>query len=258
MIPVILSGGAGTRLWPLSRSLHPKQFHALTGSTTLIQQTALRLKDVGYANPPLVLCNEDHRFMVAGQLDEVGITPSSIILEPVARGTAPAIATAAKLVEAQHGDDVMAVFPADHVIVDNDAFKTALDQAVALASEGHLVTFGITPQSAHTGYGYIRLKGELEKGVGQVDKFVEKPDAATAQAYLDHGGDFWNGGMFVFKASAMLEAFAEYAPDVLVACNMAVSGAQPDGCFCTWKRVVLSRPQRTLSIMLSWKRHRAR
>ncbi|MEO1848141.1 MAG: mannose-1-phosphate guanylyltransferase/mannose-6-phosphate isomerase, partial [Pseudomonadota bacterium] len=231
MIPVILSGGAGTRLWPLSRSLHPKQFHALTGSTTLIQQTALRLKDAGYASPPLVLCNEDHRFMVAGQLDEVGVSPSSIILEPVARGTAPAIATAAKLVEAQHGDDVMAVFPADHVIADNDAFKTALDQAVALASEGHLVTFGITPQSAHTGYGYIRLKGELEKGVGQVDEFVEKPDAITAQAYLDHGGYFWNGGMFVFKASTMLKAFAEHAPDVLAACSTAVSGAQSDGYF---------------------------
>ncbi len=231
MIPVILSGGAGTRLWPLSRSLHPKQFHALTGSTTLIQQTALRLKDAGYASPPLVLCNEDHRFMVAGQLEEVGITPSNIILEPVARGTAPAIATAATLVEAQHGDDVMAVFPADHVIADNDAFKTALDQAVALASEDHLVTFGITPQSAHTGYGYIRLKGELEKGVGQVDEFVEKPDAATAQAYLDHGGYFWNGGMFVFKASTMLKAFAEHAPDMLATCSTAVSNAQPDGYF---------------------------
>ena len=169
--------------------------------------------------------------MVAGQLDEVGISPSSIILEPVARGTAPAIAVAAKLVEAQHNDDVMAVFPADHVIADNDAFKAALDHAVALANEGHLVTFGITPRSAHTGYGYIRLKGELEKGVGQIDEFVEKPDAITAQAYLDHGGYFWNGGMFVFKASAMLEAFAEHAPDVLAACNMAVSDAQPDGYF---------------------------
>ncbi len=231
MIPIILSGGSGTRLWPLSRSLHPKQFHALAGNRTLIQQTALRLKDAGYANPPLVLCNEDHRFMVAGQLDEVGVSPSSIILEPVARGTAPAIAVAAKLVEARHNDDVMAVFPADHVIADNDAFKAALDQAVALASEGHLVTFGITAQSAHTGYGYIRLKGELENAVGQVDEFVEKPDAITAQAYLDHGRYFWNGGMFVFKASAMLEAFAAHAPDVLVACNMAVSGAQPDGCF---------------------------
>ncbi len=153
MIPIILSGGSGTRLWPLSRSLHPKQFHALTGSTTLIQQTALRLKDVGYANPPLVLCNEDHRFMVAGQLDEVGVSPSSIILEPVARGTAPAIAVAAKLVEAQHNDDVMAVFPADHVIADNDQFRPALDQALALARKGRLVSVGSTPQSAHTGYG---------------------------------------------------------------------------------------------------------
>ena len=169
--------------------------------------------------------------MVAGQLDEVGISPSSIILEPVARGTAPAIAVAAKLVEAQHNDDVMAVFPADHVIADNDAFKAALDHAVALANEGHLVTFGITPRSAHTGYGYIRLKGELEKGVGQIDEFVEKPDAITAQAYLDHGGYFWNGGMFVFKASAMLEAFSEHAPDVLAACSTAVSDAQPDGYF---------------------------
>ena len=264
MIPVILSGGAGTRLWPLSRSLHPKQFHALTGKKTLIQQTALRLKDAGYANPPLVLCNEDHRFMVAGQLDEVGISPSSIILEPVARGTAPAIAVAAKLVEAQHNDDVMAVFPADHVIADNDVFRAALDQAVALASEGHLVTFGITPQSAHTGYGYIRLKGELEKGVGQVDKFVEKPDAITAQAYLDHGGYFWNGGMFVFKASAMLEAFAEYAPDVLVACNMAVSGAQSDGYFLHLEKssfestpansidyAVMEKASRTMMVLLN-------
>ena len=231
MIPVILSGGSGTRLWPLSRSLQPKQFHALTGSATLIQQTALRLNDAGYPQSPLVLCNEDHRFMVASQLEEVGITPSSIILEPVARGTAPAIAAASKLVETQHGDDVIAVFPADHVIADNDAFKTALDQAVALASEGRLVTFGITPRSAHAGYGYIRLKSGLEKGVGQVDGFVEKPDTATAQAYLDHGGYFWNSGMFVFKASTMLAAFVEHAPQTLLACTDAIVAAQSDDRF---------------------------
>jgi len=231
MIPVILSGGAGTRLWPLSRSMHPKQFHALAGQHTLIQETALRIRGAGYTQAPLVLCNEEHRFMVAGQLDEIGVSPERIVLEPVARGTAPALAAAAQVAQATHGDTVMAVFPADHLISNENAFGAALQNAVALAEDNRLVTFGVVPRSAHTGYGYIRTEASTQSTAAPVLEFTEKPDTATAQSYLEQGGYFWNSGMFVFRAPVLLEALSEHAPEILRHCTDAVNSARTDGYF---------------------------
>ena len=231
MIPVVLSGGAGTRLWPLSRALHPKQFHSLVGANTLIQQTVLRLQRAGYAESPLVVCNEKHRFMAAGQLDEIGASAQCIVLEPVARGTAPALAAAAQVVQAAHGDVVMGVFPADHIIVDETAFQHALQKAVLLAEDNHLITFGIVPHSAHTGYGYLRVEPSAKENAASVLEFVEKPDESTAQSYLEQGGYFWNSGMFVFRTSTLLEAFALHAPQALNHCAEAVKNASEDGPF---------------------------
>ena len=228
MIPVVLSGGAGTRLWPLSRALHPKQFHSLVGANTLIQQTVLRLQRAGYAESPLVLCNEKHRFMAAGQLDEIGASAQCIVLEPVARGTAPALAAAAQVVQAAHGDVVMGVFPADHIIADETAFQHALQKAVLLAEENQLITFGIVPHSAHTGYGYLRVEPSAKENAASVLEFVEKPDESTAQSYLEQGGYFWNSGMFVFRTSTLLEAFALHAPQALNHCAEAVQNASED------------------------------
>ena len=231
MIPVVLSGGAGTRLWPLSRALHPKQFHSLAGANTLIQETVLRLQRAGYAESPLVLCNEKHRFMAAGQLDEIGASAQCIVLEPVARGTAPALAAAAQVVQATHGDVVMGVFPADHMIADETAFQHALQKAVLLAEDNHMVTFGIAPRSAHTGYGYLRVEPIAKENAAPVLEFVEKPDESMARSYLEQGGYFWNSGMFVFRASTLLEAFALHAPQVLNHCAGAVKNASEDGPF---------------------------
>lgn len=231
MIPVVLSGGAGTRLWPLSRALHPKQFHSLVGVNTLIQETVLRLQRAGYAESPLVLCNEKHRFIAAGQLDEIAATAQCIVLEPVARGTAPALAAAAQVVQAAHGDVVMGVFPADHIIADETAFQHALQRAVLLAEDNHLVTFGIAPLSAHTGYGYLRVEPSAQENAAPVLEFVEKPDESTARSYLEQGGYFWNSGMFVFRTSTLLEAFALHAPQVLNHCAEAVKNASEDGPF---------------------------
>jgi len=229
LVPVILSGGSGTRLWPLSREAHPKQFLPLLGERSLLQQTWLRLRGLPGAESPLVVANEEHRFLVAEQLRQVGATPAALILEPVGRNTAPAIAVAALQAQAKGEDPVLLVLPSDHVIVDEPGFRAAVLQALPAAEAGRLVTFGIVPTAAETGYGYI--KAAPGEGLRAVERFVEKPDAATAQAYLADGGYYWNSGMFAFRASRYLEELAASRPEMVEAARSALAKAKPDADF---------------------------
>ena len=226
LFPVILSGGAGTRLWPLSRELHPKPFLPLAGEHTLLQATVLRLAALPELRPPIVVCNAAHRYMVAGQLEAVGITPSAVLLEPVGRNTAPAIAAAALealALDDGAGEPILLVLPADHAIRDEDRFAGAVRSAVREAASGHLVTFGVTPAHASTGYGYIKAGGPT--GVSddgrRVQRFVEKPNAATAAGFLEEGGYYWNSGMFVFSAPEYLRELGARAPAVRDAVEQA-------------------------------------
>ncbi|MDQ5767534.1 mannose-1-phosphate guanylyltransferase/mannose-6-phosphate isomerase [Thiothrix subterranea] len=231
--PIILSGGSGTRLWPLSRQLRPKQFLPIVGNDTLFQETVQRLHGIEGLQPPFVICNEDHRFMVAEQLQALGLQAQGILLEPVGRNTAPAIALAAlRLLQQNQADAVMLVLPADHVIHDAPAFHQAVIQAAQAAYNGHLVTFGIVPHCAETGYGYIRHGEPLADSAGyRVAAFVEKPDQSTAAAYLESGHYLWNSGMFLFRADYFLKELADYAPDVLSACETALANAKSDSDF---------------------------
>ncbi|TFH72257.1 mannose-1-phosphate guanylyltransferase/mannose-6-phosphate isomerase [Gammaproteobacteria bacterium LSUCC0112] len=226
VIPVILSGGSGTRLWPLSRKHYPKQFHKLTGGEhTLLQETALRVKHLA---APIVVCNEDHRFMLAEQLHSIHIKPAAILLEPEAKNTAPAIALAALHAISINPDAVIAVFPADHVISNQLAFNNALQDAVAAAQDGeYLVTFGIVPSHAETGYGYIQV-AHRDGPCLPVTSFVEKPDLATAEHYLKSGHYLWNSGMFVFKATAYLAALKKTQPAIVEHCERALNAARND------------------------------
>ncbi|HEY9033838.1 MAG TPA: mannose-1-phosphate guanylyltransferase/mannose-6-phosphate isomerase [Pseudomonadales bacterium] len=227
MIPVILSGGSGTRLWPASRSLYPKQFLPLVDDAqTMLQQTVLRLAGSQADGRSIVVCNQDHRFMVAEQLRAIGKQPAAILLEPAARNTAPAVALAALQAMRQQDDPLLLVLPADHVIGGRHAFHQAIARAAAAASEGKLVTFGIVPGHAETGYGYIRASGSGE--ARPVAEFVEKPDQATAQRYLESGEYFWNSGMFAFRASVLLAELEKFAPDMLHACRQALDKAESD------------------------------
>ncbi len=226
LIPVILSGGSGTRLWPLSRELYPKQLLALTGDLTLLQQTAARLENFSDAAPPIVVCNEEHRFLVAEQLRALEITPTAIILEPVGRNTAPATAVAAIQAMATDLEALLLVLPADHLIKDVSAFRKAVSIGVELAKEGKLVTFGIKPDKPETGYGYIKqgeaLSGGRKKKTAQayaVDQFVEKPELGTAQKYLASGDYLWNSGMFLFRADTFLHELQLHAPAMVEACQ---------------------------------------
>lgn len=232
IVPVILSGGAGTRLWPLSRELYPKQLLPLVGDRTMLQDTVLRLAGIDDLGAALVVCNESHRFMVAEQLRSIDQAPSAILLEPFGRNTAPALAVAA--LQAMQGDldPLLLVLPADHVIRDAAALRGAVKGAAKLAGAGRLITFGIVPDRAETGYGYIKAGEALGvRGEGDafaVDRFVEKPDRATVEAYVASGEYYWNSGMFLFRASRYLEELGKFAPEMLAACRLAFSGAARD------------------------------
>jgi len=225
--PVIMAGGTGSRLWPLSRELHPKQFLALVDDQlSMLQATLARLNGIKTAAPSLI-CNEQHRFLVAEQLRVVGCNDARILLEPVGRNTAPAIALAALQACQENEDSMLLVLAADHVIEDVAAFHAAINAALPLAQDGKLVTFGIVPTHAETGYGYIQRGGVLGEGFA-VKCFVEKPDTATAEEYLASGDYYWNSGMFLFKARRYLDELQTYQPEVLQACQDAIAQAQPD------------------------------
>lgn len=226
--PVVLSGGSGTRLWPLSRQNQPKQFLALIGERSLYQETVLRASRLPDAAAPVTVCADDHRFMVGEQLQAAGLPSGGILLEPVGRNTAPAIAIAACHLVARHGDALMLVLPADHLIEDEAAFRDAVSRARGLADAGWLVTFGIRPDYAETGYGYILRGRALGEDAYAVDRFVEKPDAATARAYLEHGGYSWNSGMFLFRAARYLAELARLAPAIAAAAHAAYAASRAD------------------------------
>jgi len=227
LVPVILSGGAGTRLWPLSRELHPKQLLALVGAHTMLQETVRRLAGLAVA-APMVVCNEAHRFLVAEQLRAISCQPRAIVLEPAGRNTAPAIALAAHATLAgEEGDPLLLVLPADQVIPDVAAFHAAVDVASMSARDGALVAFGIVPTTPETGYGYIR-RGVLQGGSYRIAEYVEKPELARAQAFLSSGEYYWNGGMFLFRARRYLEELERFAPDIAAACAASFAGAVRD------------------------------
>ncbi|MDE1146809.1 MAG: mannose-1-phosphate guanylyltransferase/mannose-6-phosphate isomerase [Azospirillaceae bacterium] len=228
--PVLLSGGVGSRLWPLSRERYPKQLQPVHGHRSMIQDTALRVSDTGVFANPLIICNEDHRFIIAEQFREIAITPASIILEPFGRNTMPAAAVAALVALAQDPDAVLLLLPADHAILNNDAFQAAIGTAHALARQGYLVTFGITPQHPETGYGYIR-RGQpfdTQTNAYTVAAFAEKPSQVVAEQFLAEGSYYWNSGMFMMSAAVLVAELETHAPETLAAVRAALDAAQRD------------------------------
>ena len=226
--PVLLSGGTGTRLWPLSREAYPKQFLPLAGEDTMVQATWRRVAPLAGA-APIVVANEEHRFLVAEQLRQIGAPTPAIVLEPVGRNTAPAIAAAALQALASGDDPLLLVLPSDHVVRNEAGFRDAVSAACAAAEAGALVTFGIVPDAPETGFGYIQA--ETGEGVRRVLRFVEKPDAVTAQSYLDAGGYYWNSGMFLFRASRYLEELGKFQPGIVASVSAAFAAAKRDGDF---------------------------
>ena len=224
--PVILSGGSGSRLWPLSREHYPKQLLCLIGEQTLLQQTVSRLNGMEDVADPLLVCNEEHRFLIAEQMRQMGSTPADIILEPVGRNTAPALTLAALALNKKDPDALMLVMPADHIIQDVPGFHAAVQQAAELAARGRLVTFGIRPNAPETGYGYIR------QGQGNaVAAFVEKPNAETARQYLESGEYLWNSGMFMLQVATWIDELNRHEPVMLESCRSAYEQGQRDGVF---------------------------
>lgn len=229
--PIVLSGGSGTRLWPLSREKYPKQLLALVGEDSLLQATVRRVDGLTGAPvaPPMVVCNEEYRFVIAEQLRLMGQS-GSIVLEPIGRNTAPALTLAALAAIKNEADSILLVMPADHVILSTSAFQAAVRRGAELAENGAIVTFGITPDAPETGYGYIQ-SGEAFQGALRIARFVEKPDAATAQSYLDVGTYLWNSGIFMMKASVWMQAMAACRSDILSACQSAWDHGKIDGEF---------------------------
>jgi mannose-1-phosphate guanylyltransferase/mannose-6-phosphate isomerase len=261
IVPVILSGGSGTRLWPLSRELYPKQLLPLVDERTMIQNTVMRLAGIDDLQPPLIICNESHRFMVAEQLRLIHVKPSAVVLEPVGRNTAPAVAIAALQAMKGGGDPILLVLPADHVIKNVPAFYAAVREGSREADHGSLITFGILPDKPETGYGYIKKGKRLKiKAEGRrqkdkktllpkssapiaafsVERFEEKPDVARAKKFVSSGEYLWNSGMFMFRASRYLDELKRFAPDILSACRSALRGAVRDLDFTRLKQEAFS------------------
>lgn len=246
VLPFILCGGAGTRLWPLSREAYPKQFHRLTGPDTLFQQTCQRLSGAPFGALH-ILSNHRHRFLVADQLEEIDATASRIVIEPEGRNTAPAACIASLIAAGSDENALVLLAPSDHMIGDRDAFVRAVESGIEAAAAGSLVVFGVEPDCPHTGYGYIETEAGNRIDL-KVKRFVEKPDAETAEQYLDAGGFYWNAGIFLFKARTMLDLLATHAPEILAACREALDGATDDLSF----RVLGSSYREAPSISLDY------
>ncbi len=231
--PVLLSGGSGTRLWPLSRALAPKQLMKLISGRSLLQETALRVADRTLFATPFCLCNEEHRFAVAEQLSEIGAFANPLLLEPEGRNTAPATAVAALAAAERDPETLVLLLPSDHAIADVAAFHAALRTGIAAARAGRIVTFGIRPDAPETGYGYIALGAELADAPGAhvVARFIEKPDAVRAAEMIAQGGYAWNGGIFLFRADVMLAEFERLEPELVAACRAALAATSADGDF---------------------------
>jgi mannose-1-phosphate guanylyltransferase/mannose-6-phosphate isomerase len=227
LTPVLLSGGVGSRLWPVSRETHPKQFLPLAGEITMLQETLRRTAGLAAA-APLVVCNEEHRFMVAEQLRQLDVQASALILEPQGRNTAPAVALAALQAVGADPESILLVLPADHLIKDVDAFVAAVDKALPLARKGRLMTFGVVPTAPETGYGYVKCGAVISDDLYELDRFVEKPDAAAAADYLESGSYLWNSGMFLMRAKSYLDELGRHAPDILSCCEQAMHAATVD------------------------------
>ncbi|MCE9850440.1 mannose-1-phosphate guanylyltransferase/mannose-6-phosphate isomerase [Aeromonas allosaccharophila] len=232
IFPIVMAGGTGSRLWPLSRELYPKQFLKVAGNATLLQQTLSRLGSLNHT-APIIICNEEHRFIVAEQLRSANVENSGIILEPVGRNTAPAIALGALHAIKMGGDPLLLVMAADHMITNEDAFITAINKAVEFAEYGRLVTFGICPIAPETGYGYIKCgmpHSENPEGF-VVEQFVEKPNAAVARRYIESGDYYWNSGIFLFKASVFISELGKFSPDIIDACKRSMTSSMSDSDF---------------------------
>ena len=230
IVPVSLSGGSGTRLWPLSSKQYPKQYLPLIGKKTMLQETILRLNGLSDVDDPIIVCNIDHRFLVAEQCQQINIKNPTILLEPIARNTAPAIAAAALQVLTDK-DKVLLVLSADHIIQNIDAFHQAIKIANIQAKKGHLVTFGIVPDSANTGYGYIKFSKSSNHNVYTVEEFIEKPNLKTAKSYISKGNYFWNSGMFMFKAGVLIDELSDQEPDIVSKVRFSIDNAEKNLCF---------------------------